>query len=50
MDSGCMSSGILAKDLGGELIGHSEGQGRGARFSLRLPLAAADELAARKRA
>ncbi len=43
-------SGILAKDLGGELSGHSDGQGRGARFSLRLPLAAADELAARKRA
>jgi two-component system sensor kinase FixL len=43
-------SGILAKDLGGELSGHSDGQGRGARFSLRLPLAAADELATRKRA
>ena len=43
-------SGILAKDLGGELSGHSDGRGRGARFSLRLPLAAADELATRKRA
>ncbi len=43
-------SGILAKDLGGELSGHSDGQGRGARFSLRLPLAAADEVATRKRA
>jgi NO-binding membrane sensor protein with MHYT domain len=43
-------SGILAKDLGGELSGHSEGLGRGARFSLCLPLAAADEPAARKRA
>ena len=43
-------SGILAKDLGGELSGHSDGQGRGARFSLRLPLAVADELATRKRA
>jgi NO-binding membrane sensor protein with MHYT domain/nitrogen-specific signal transduction histidine kinase len=43
-------SGILAKDLGGELSGHSDGQGRGARFSLRLPRAAADEQSTRKRA
>ena len=43
-------SGILAKDLSGELSGHSDGHGRGARFTLRLPLAAADELATRKRA
>jgi NO-binding membrane sensor protein with MHYT domain len=43
-------SGILAKELGGELIGHSDGRGCGARFSLRLPLAIAEEAAARKRA
>ena len=43
-------SGILANDLGGELSGHSDGQGRGARFSLCLPLTAAEELAPRKRA
>ena len=43
-------SGILAKELGGELSGHSDGRGRGARFSLCLPLTAAEELATRKRA
>jgi C4-dicarboxylate-specific signal transduction histidine kinase len=42
-------SGILAKDLGGELKGHSKGPGHGAHFSLRLPLQA-DEQAMRQRA
>lgn len=37
---GLHTSAILAKELGGDLTGHSEGPGRGARFTLRLPLAA----------
>jgi NO-binding membrane sensor protein with MHYT domain/signal transduction histidine kinase len=37
---GLHTSAILAKELGGELTGHSEGPGRGAQFVLRLPLAA----------
>ena len=37
---GLHTSAILAKELGGDLTGHSEGPGRGARFVLRLPLAA----------
>jgi NO-binding membrane sensor protein with MHYT domain/two-component sensor histidine kinase len=36
---GLHTSAILAKELGGELTGHSEGPGRGAQFVLRLPLA-----------
>jgi signal transduction histidine kinase len=47
---GLHASANLAKELGGELSGHSDGPGRGARFSLYLPLTAARELAARKRA
>jgi NO-binding membrane sensor protein with MHYT domain len=47
---GLHASANLAKELGGELSGHSDGPGRGARFSLHLPLTAARELAARKRA
>jgi NO-binding membrane sensor protein with MHYT domain/two-component sensor histidine kinase len=37
---GLHTSAILAKELGGELTGHSDGPGRGAQFVLRLPLAA----------
>ena len=37
---GLHTSAILAKELGGELTGHSDGLGRGARFVLRLPLTA----------
>jgi NO-binding membrane sensor protein with MHYT domain/signal transduction histidine kinase len=33
---GLHTSAILAKELGGELVAHSEGPGRGARFTLRL--------------
>ncbi|MGH8177865.1 MAG: sensor histidine kinase [Steroidobacter sp.] len=36
---GLHTSAILAKELGGELAGHSDGPGRGARFVLRLPAA-----------
>jgi NO-binding membrane sensor protein with MHYT domain len=34
---GLHTSSILAKELAGELLAHSEGEGRGARFVLRLP-------------
>jgi len=37
---GLHTSAILAKEIGGDLTGHSEGPSRGARFVLRLPLAA----------
>jgi len=38
---GLHTSAILAKELGGVLTAHSEGAGRGAEFTLRLPLDAA---------
>jgi NO-binding membrane sensor protein with MHYT domain/nitrogen-specific signal transduction histidine kinase len=47
---GLHASANLAKELGGELSGQSDGPGRGACFSLRLPLTTAHELAPRKRA
>ena len=47
---GLHSSAILAKELGGDASGHSEGPGRGARFTLRLPLTSAGQTANRKRA
>jgi len=34
---GLHSSAILAQELGGELTGASDGPGKGARFTLRLP-------------
>jgi NO-binding membrane sensor protein with MHYT domain/signal transduction histidine kinase len=39
---GLHTSAILAKELAGELAAYSEGLGRGARFVLRLPSAAAE--------
>ncbi|HZF17506.1 MAG TPA: MHYT domain-containing protein [Steroidobacteraceae bacterium] len=45
---GLHASANLAKELGGDLSGHSEGPGRGACFTLRLPLSATHELSARK--
>ena len=39
---GLHASAILAKEMGGELSARSDGPSRGARFSLRLPVAAAD--------
>lgn len=47
---GLHSSANLAREMGGELSAHSEGTGRGARFSLRLPMAALDEAPRRKSA
>ncbi len=47
---GLHSSAILAKELGGDVSGHSEGPGRGARFTLRLPLTSASQMVDRKRA
>lgn len=47
---GLHSSAILAKEMGGELTAHSDGVGRGARFTLRLPLAAEQSLLARESA
>ncbi len=47
---GLHASANLAKELGGELSGHSNGPGHGARFTLRLPLSNAGEQPARKRA
>jgi NO-binding membrane sensor protein with MHYT domain/signal transduction histidine kinase len=47
---GLHTSAILAKELGGHLAGFSEGRRRGAEFALRLPLAAAGEMPARKQA
>jgi NO-binding membrane sensor protein with MHYT domain/signal transduction histidine kinase len=39
---GLHTSAILAKELGGELLAHSDGADRGARFALHLPIAVAD--------
>jgi NO-binding membrane sensor protein with MHYT domain/signal transduction histidine kinase len=39
---GLHTSAILAKELGGELLAHSDGADRGARFALRLPITVAD--------
>lgn len=47
---GLHASANLAKELGGELSGQSDGPGRGARFSLRVPLSAAGEQLTRRRA
>jgi signal transduction histidine kinase len=47
---GLHSSAILAKELGGDVSGHSEGPGRGARFTLRLPLTFASQTVIRRRA
>jgi NO-binding membrane sensor protein with MHYT domain len=47
---GLHASANLAKELGGELSGHSDGPGRGARFTLQVPLSAANEQPARRRA
>ncbi len=47
---GLHASALLAKQLGGAINVHSDGPGRGARFTLRLPLTAAQELAESKRA
>jgi NO-binding membrane sensor protein with MHYT domain len=49
---GLHTSAILAKELGGELTVRSEGPGRGAEFTLRLPYdtAATDEVEVRKQA
>jgi len=47
---GLHSSAILAKELGGDVSGLSEGPGRGARFTLRLPLSSASQMVDRKRA
>jgi C4-dicarboxylate-specific signal transduction histidine kinase len=47
---GLHASANLAKELGGELSGHSNGPGCGARFSLRMPLSAVPEQLARRRA
>ena len=45
---GLHTSAILAKELGGELMAHSDGPDRGARFTLRLP--GAGEIAEQKQA
>jgi two-component system, LuxR family, sensor kinase FixL len=45
---GLHASANLAKELGGELSAHSEGSGRGARFTLRLPQRTAVETAQRR--
>jgi two-component system, NtrC family, sensor kinase len=47
---GLHASANLAKELGAELSGHSDGPGCGARFRLRLPLSAIPEQLARRRA
>ncbi|MEO6079435.1 MAG: MHYT domain-containing protein [Steroidobacteraceae bacterium] len=47
---GLHTSAILAKELGGHLAGHSEGTGRGALFTLRLPMQAVAGVALRKQA
>ena len=39
---GLHASAILAKEMGGELTARSEGVNRGACFTVRLPVAAAD--------
>jgi C4-dicarboxylate-specific signal transduction histidine kinase len=45
---GLHTSAILAKELGGEIRAHSDGAGKGARFTLRLPIAAIEQTAERK--
>ena len=40
---GLHTSANLAKELGGELSGYSEGWGHGARFTLRIPIAGTEE-------
>jgi C4-dicarboxylate-specific signal transduction histidine kinase len=47
---GLHASAILAKELGGEVTGKSDGPGRGACFTLHLPLTAAHGLEVRRRA
>ena len=47
---GLHTSAILAKELGGDLSGHSDGPNCGARFTLRLSSQAAVELSERKQA
>jgi NO-binding membrane sensor protein with MHYT domain/two-component sensor histidine kinase len=47
---GLHSSAILAKELGGDVSGHSEGPSQGARFTLRLPFTYASQTLDRKRA
>src|SRR5262249_52161753 len=47
---GLHASPNLAREWGGELSAHSDGPGRGARFTLRLPQATAAEPAHRRRA
>jgi NO-binding membrane sensor protein with MHYT domain/two-component sensor histidine kinase len=47
---GLHTSAILAKELGGEVRAHSDGPGRGARFTLRLPTTAIEQTAERRRA
>jgi signal transduction histidine kinase len=47
---GLHSSAILAKELGGELTARSDGAGRGACFSLCLPLTVTQSLEDRRRA
>jgi NO-binding membrane sensor protein with MHYT domain/signal transduction histidine kinase len=47
---GLHTSAILAKELGGHLVGHSEGVAQGALFTLRLPMQAASEMPLRKQA
>jgi NO-binding membrane sensor protein with MHYT domain/signal transduction histidine kinase len=47
---GLHASANLAKELGGELSGHSNGPGRGARFTLRVPLLVVQEQLPRRRA
>jgi NO-binding membrane sensor protein with MHYT domain len=45
---GLHASANLAKDLGGEITVHSDGPGRGARFTLRLPFDSGLEMIERK--
>jgi NO-binding membrane sensor protein with MHYT domain len=47
---GLHTSAILAKELGGNLVGHSEGTGQGALFTLRLPMQAVADVPLRKQA
>jgi NO-binding membrane sensor protein with MHYT domain len=47
---GLHASSNLAKELGAELTGYSDGRDRGARFSLCLPLRTVNERATRRRA
>jgi len=45
---GLHASANLAKELGGEISVHSDGPGRGARFTLCLPLSESVEVRERK--